>query len=188
MFYPPDERVCILLTHIAATNRSESLSYWPWDLSCKQLSASHKIYEHVFQRLFAVIAHRAVYYQAWVFPWGSAGALCAPQRLVLCSSSSSPPVVSSPDIWPVQIKQRDQRLFPPVASWLTIGLISEWSNSPARTEKVQEQGTLKKKKVDWESFGRWCNRATIGTMVSVFSVLIEKDNYRKWFVLCKMIH
>lgn len=125
----------------------------------------------------AVIAYRAVYYQAWVFPWATAGALCAPQRLVLCSSSSSPPVVSSPDIWPVQIKQRDQRLFPPVASWLTIGLISEWSNSPARTEKVQEQGTFKKK-VDWESFGSWCNRATTGTMVLVFKVLIEKCNYR----------
>lgn len=34
------------------------------------------------------------------------------QRLVF----SSLPVVSHPDIWPVQIKQRGQRLFPPVAS------------------------------------------------------------------------
>lgn len=112
-FYFPDQRVC-LLAQIAATNRSESTRSWPADRVYKQLSASRKIYEHLFQRLFAIIAHTAIY-QAW-FPCGSAGARSAAERLVRSGSSSSPPVVSYPDIWPVQIKQRDQRLFPPAAS------------------------------------------------------------------------
>lgn len=75
-------------------------------LAGKQLSASYKSYQHFYAPSTLSMSAYMVIYQAWL-PKSSTGACSAPQRLEL--SGSSLPVVSYPEVWPLQIKQQDQR-------------------------------------------------------------------------------